>query len=336
MSAIQNNRAQKANADMDVSGYWLEKASSACSDDDVATGVDCCHKALSVDHGNEKALVMLAEYAGWDPKLRTLDLETSVKAIRRALKATSEEEAALVATDVYRIRKDQIGLMLEADSMMPSYESAKRVHETMVSWLRLLEEMPELGCGIVEHEIAQCESLCAQSRKSIAPSDRLVYVAFASFNCKESYGAMFRRALDKRIVEGRKFEGELKTGVLERAMRRRIAYQAWMDCEQPKLEAQRARLLEDAASLKSDIQTIAGLADTRYYERQIRELKQQFSALKELNLMKKHRIKSQIDYLNGKIDRIENEFAPILETLREDAARIRRLGSEIDHALANE
>lgn len=335
MSAIQNNRAQKTCADTDASGSRLEKADPACSDDDVASA-EYCYTALSVDRGNEKARVKLAEYTGWDPELRTLDLEAAVKAIRRALKEASEEEAALVAADVYRIRKGQICSMLEADSMMPSYESAKRVHETMVAWLRLLEEMPELGCGIVEHEIAQCESLCAQSRKSIAPSDRLVYVASASFNRKESYGTMFRRALDKRVAEGRRLEEELKAGASERAMRRRIAYQAWTDCEQPKLEARRARLLEDAASLKSDIRSIVGLADTRFYEQRVRELEQRFSALKELNLIKKHRIKSQIDCLNGKIDRIENEFAPILDTLREDAARIRRLGSDIDHALANE
>ena len=335
MPAILNNRTLDGRVDAGAMGYRLEKAAASCSNDDRAMGAECSCKAPSADSRNEETWAMLAEHAGWDSKMCTLDLDKATTAIRRALAADPEGGAALAA-HVYHARKSQIGLMLEAHSMMPSYESAKHVHETMLAWLRLLEETSPLRCDIVKHEIALCDMMCARSRKSVVPADRLVYVAYASFNRKEGYGATFHRALDARIEEGHARKEALKKDARDRAMHRRISYQAWTDCEQPNLEARRERLIGDAARLQADIRSISGLADTGYYRQQIHELEQRFSVLKELNLMKKHRIKAQIDCLNGKIDRIENEFAPLLRTLREDAASTRRLVSEIDCALANE
>lgn len=287
-------------------------------------------KVLAADPENAEEWKLLAEFEGWDSKLRVLDADSAMAAVKRALNAVSSSERHRAATEIYQVRKRQIALMIEPDLMMPSYASARHLHETMLLWLRLLEEVPWLNSSLIEEEIALCEDVCARSRISLAPGDRLIYAAFSSFNRKESYGELFRRTLGARVEKERKREGELKAAALEHVERHRIAYRVWMECEHPSLESERARLEGDMLLLEADLRMLSSLGSD-YFQQRIDELDQQLAKLKGVNLTKKHRIRIQIGLLKGKIIQIEDELGPLLELLRESIATIRTRIAEIDH-----
>lgn len=229
-----------------------------------------------------------ARTAGWDPETCILDVDEAVSSAREFLDVTPDYLKPRVSAEIYAERKKQIAAMIDADFLLASYSGAKKMHETINIWLRVLDGIPYLSTAVLKHEIGLCKSLCRRSKMSFMPNERLIYVAYMEFNDKASYGDSFEEHLQERLREQEVYE--LK-----------VAEYAKQDFQNQELPRLLDSLDKDGAIEPSCVfsaeelkELLDGLSLRPLYQSQIDELNKQLQALKPYSVGRKRRIQKKI------------------------------------------
>lgn len=294
----------------------LKAARDAYAADNSQAVADHCARILELDENNAEAWYLLACFGGWESKQYQFDLEFAIDSAKHALSLIPEEERYEKASEIYIARKRQIALILESNMMMPSYTGAKQLHETMMWWKRLLQEIPYLNSELLQGEVTLCTNLCHRSKRGIMPGDRLVYTAYSTLNGKESYGETFRKAVEGRLEAEQSKNAEQQGAAAERiACLVAVAKEHLGATMAP--EELKARLEEDRAALQAEEDAAMGMTNRSMYQGQIEELEARKAKLPPYKFFKIREIDAGLAALNAKLASIDENLEPLVAPLRE-------------------
>ncbi len=289
---------------------YLQKAQAAYEADDSQAVANLCRAVLDVDPNNAQAWDLLAKFGGWDSKMYVFDIDFAIDSAKHALSLVSEGDRRDAAAEIYTARKRQVAKILESEMMMPSYTAAKQLHGTMMEWKQLLEEIPYLGVGLIEGEVALCNNLCLRSKLGIMPSERLVYTAYMSLNKKESYGETFRKALAKRLADEQGKLTERLSSLVEQAKAGLAAF------EGEDSEAGRVQLEETLAQLKAAFVELQDQSLEVVYKQRLEELERQMRGLKPMKIFKRKDLETEIAATRERLEQVSAEAEQAVAPLR--------------------
>lgn len=166
---------------------------------DYDTVIENSLKIIAISPDNPHAGLLLAMYDGWDQKLCIMNENVVANAVRRFFQKNASDCPYKEAQDIYEARREQIFCILDAEATMPSFSNTKEIHQTMLSWIRLLQKIPYLSPTLIKGEIERAERVCEQSRRSLDPRFRSIYTAYSMFNGKAPYSVTFSEALSPII-----------------------------------------------------------------------------------------------------------------------------------------
>ena len=294
----------------------IEAAREAYATDNSQTVADCCARVLELDADNADAWYLLACFGGWESKQYQFDLEFAIDSAKHALSLIPEEERYEKASEIYIARKRQIALILESNMMMPSYTGAKQLHETMMWWKRLLQEIPYLNSELLQGEVTLCTNLCHRSKRGIMPGDRLVYTAYSTLNGKESYGETFRKAVEGRLEGERVKNAQQHDAAIGRVSQLTAAVREHLDSSLAPADL-KDQLEKDRAALHAELDAIVGMTNRGMYQRQIEELEARKAKLPSYKFFKIREIDAGLAALNEKLASIDGDLEPMVAPLRE-------------------
>lgn len=262
-------------------------------------------QAIKIDPENPVLWDLLAKFGGWDSKQYDFDTDYILRTIRHDLEKVPEEKRYEKASEIYAVRKRQIGLRLEAALMMPSYMGAKQVQQIMMDWKRLLAEMPNLTANLIQEEVMQVSNLCTRSKRATMPSDRLVYTAYATFNHKEPYGETFKAALASRAEKEQQRELKAMEESRKAAAKRLEEYQKQREAGELSVEDEKKILNSEIDELMLQIAKVEDLSDKKRYEQQLEDIKAHKATIKPYKFFKQKAADARIKELEDKIAEVD-------------------------------
>ncbi len=307
----------------------LAQAHKAYEDNDSKAVVEHCEAILKIDPENKECWILLAKFGGWDSKLFDFDTGTIIRSIKHALSLADEEERYPLASEIYTARKKQISERMEEAMMMPSYTSIKLMHQIMIDWKRLLTDIPYLTRDLLESEIVLCNNLCTRSKMGIMPADRVVYTAYATFNGKESYGEMFRKALENRLQAEEQRENQASKELQKEVEQRLAQYKEQVEKGRLTLKEEKALLEKEIDTLNKEITRIVNMSNKSSYEQQVDELEKQLGALKPYKIMRRKTIETQLAEVRDKLKQIDAQIESSTRALRTQAEMLQSRLNEI-------
>lgn len=308
----------------------LDQAWKAYDADDSKTVSECCDEALAVDPNNPELWELLAKFGGWNSQTYEYDQNFAITAARRAVELAPISKRYKLGAEIYVARKKQIAKMMEAHMMMPSHTSARRMHQTMEDWMGLLQDLPYLSPGLIEAEVNLCKNLCLRSKMGIMPNDRLVYVSYATFNNKESYGDTFERKLSRRIEAARAQKEAIMEGILNRLERERSSSLSLLNKYSGSTEEQKTMLEEQLEQFQNDLGDVLGMSDKDMFLQQRGEVEAKLAELGPMKIFKRKELREQLDGIDKRLAEIDGDISPVVDFLVAEISAIQERLVELD------